>query len=644
MPKQDENLFVITLATDLHLGCHEKDGIRFDDSFIAFEEILDISVKKDVDFILLAGDMFHDNKPSPICIKRSLELLRQYCMGDKPISVEFLSDEHENFKNCPVPRVNYQDPNYNISIPVYSIHGNHDDPCGFGRTSALDILSASGLVNYIGKWMDLTKIILKPILLRKGKTQIAIYGLSHIRDERLNRLLKTNLVEFERPPNKESWFNILLLHQNRVNRQMSSTNVIHESMIPDFFDLVIWGHEHECRIEPEWNDTQQFYVTQPGSPVATSLCAAEAVEKKIGFLTIKEKEFKIEPVKLQTVRPFVFDTASVDDWKTDDVKWDAKKLQSYAEKYIKSKLLLQAHEQVTGHPKQPILPLIRLRIEYENENQVFNQIRCSQLFSDYVANPADVVILKKVQPITRASRKTNKELTAIVPDSEQNNLTVQSLIEHFFFGNENDQDDKTENVKHLEVLSVKGMAEAVKRFVEKDDKEAIQDLAKYQMNKVIKHLKESSTAPAKDQINEALKEYQSVHNAKPIDELEEIRKLLESDRTAISSTLGSTTMGSSMDHDMSSDDDFGPPSVQKEVPAARGRGRGRGRAPSKSTRGTRGSKANANTTSNRTISDFLSKSLVKSSSFGSRQDSDEEENAFARQSPRKKARLNYSDE
>ena len=28
------------------------------------------------------------------------------------------------------PWVNYEDPNYNISIPVFSIHGNHDDPAG----------------------------------------------------------------------------------------------------------------------------------------------------------------------------------------------------------------------------------------------------------------------------------------------------------------------------------------------------------------------------------------------------------------------------------------------------------------------------------------------------------------------------------
>jgi DNA repair exonuclease SbcCD nuclease subunit len=34
------------------------------------------------------------------------------------------------------PAVNYEDPNLNISIPVFSIHGNHDDPQGTGPVSS----------------------------------------------------------------------------------------------------------------------------------------------------------------------------------------------------------------------------------------------------------------------------------------------------------------------------------------------------------------------------------------------------------------------------------------------------------------------------------------------------------------------------
>ena len=81
-----------------------------------------------------------------------------------------------------------------------------------------------------------------------------------------------------------SWCNILVLHQNRAKH--GPTNYIPEHFLPDFFHLVVWGHEHECRIEPEKMD-MDFFVTQPGSPCATSLCEGEAKQKKVGILSIR---------------------------------------------------------------------------------------------------------------------------------------------------------------------------------------------------------------------------------------------------------------------------------------------------------------------------------------------------------------------
>ena len=38
--------------------------MRKDDSFMAFEEVLQLAAKHGADFVLLGGDLFHDNKPS----------------------------------------------------------------------------------------------------------------------------------------------------------------------------------------------------------------------------------------------------------------------------------------------------------------------------------------------------------------------------------------------------------------------------------------------------------------------------------------------------------------------------------------------------------------------------------------------------
>ena len=50
-------------------------------------------------------------------------------------------------------------------------------------------------------------------------------------------------------------------------------------MFDDSIDLVVWGHEHDCRIIPETVVGKKYRITQPGSSVATSLADGESLEK-----------------------------------------------------------------------------------------------------------------------------------------------------------------------------------------------------------------------------------------------------------------------------------------------------------------------------------------------------------------------------
>lgn len=85
------------------------------------------------------------------------------------------------------------------------------------------MLSVSGLVNYMGK-IDLPVndadalncgIAIKPVLLRKGNSKLAMYGVGNVKDQRMHFELRSNRVRMFMPKDKDDWFNILLVHQNR---------------------------------------------------------------------------------------------------------------------------------------------------------------------------------------------------------------------------------------------------------------------------------------------------------------------------------------------------------------------------------------------------------------------------------------------
>lgn len=63
-------------------------------------------------------------------------------MGHDPVKIQILSDQAKNFRGLH-GTVNYEDECFSVDLPVFSIHGNHDDPSRDGGTemlAALDLL------------------------------------------------------------------------------------------------------------------------------------------------------------------------------------------------------------------------------------------------------------------------------------------------------------------------------------------------------------------------------------------------------------------------------------------------------------------------------------------------------------------------
>lgn len=463
------NTLRVLIATDCHLGYMEKDEIRRFDSFQAFEEVCSIAEQKKVDFLLLGGDLFHENKPSRTTLVKTIEILRRYCLNDDPVQFQVVSDQTINFQNI-FGHVNYEDPHFNVGLPVFTIHGNHDDPAGVDNLSAIDILSACNLVNYFGKMVlggsGVGQITLYPILINKGTTSVALYGLGNIRDERLNRMFQTpHAVQWIRPEAQEGcpvsdWFNILVLHQNRI--KTNPKNAINEHFLPRFLDFVIWGHEHECLIDPQEVPGMGFHITQPGSSVATSLIDGEAKPKHVLLLEIKGSQYRPTKIPLKSVRPFEYAEVVLKDEADIDPNDQASVLE-HLDKVVRN--LIEKSRKASVSKSELKLPLVRIKVDYSGFSTI-NPQRFGQKYVGKVANPQDILIFSKAARKRQSAEEKIDDSERLRPE-ELNQQNIEALV--------------AESNLKMEILPVNDLDIALHDFVNKDDKMAFYSCLQYNL-------------------------------------------------------------------------------------------------------------------------------------------------------------------
>ncbi|KAH1442680.1 Double-strand break repair protein mus-23 [Aspergillus fumigatus] len=486
----DAETIRILVSTDNHVGYNERDPTRGDDSWKSFHEVMCLAKERDVDMVLLAGDLFHENKPSRKSMYQVMRSIRMNCLGDKPCELEMLSDASENFQGA-FNHVNYEDLDINVAIPIFSIHGNHDDPSGEGHLAALDLLQVSGLLNYYGRTPESDNIHIKPVLLQKGRTKLALYGMSNVRDERLFRTFRDGKVKFYQPSiQKNDWFNLMCVHQN--HHAYTETGYLPENFLPDFLDLVIWGHEHECLINPRLNPETKFHVMQPGSSVATSLVPGEAVPKHVAILSITGREFKCEPIRLKTVRPFAMreivlseekgaqKLARKENNRTEVTRF----LISIVEELIEeaqAEWLEMQDEADDDEEREVPLPLVRLRVEISTPEggsyDCENPQRFSNRFVGKVANVNDVVQFYRKKKNTTTRKKDDEiDEAAMSQLSTLDTVKVEQLVREFLAA------------QSLTILPQNSFGDAVAQFIDKDDKHAMEMFVNESLESQVKHL------------------------------------------------------------------------------------------------------------------------------------------------------------
>ena len=270
-----ENLVKFIHASDIHLGAAQyRNESRSGDFIQAFQEILELAISNDIDFIILGGDVFTSLEMLPGNLTKVITILNEFKIYTKG------------------------------NIPIITIEGNHDIR-KFSRgvrfsergQSWLKLIASLSLVVLLdADFKAPQKEIYKPYNFKSKKggkikiKNITIYGNRFIdqKPEMLLPKIHSSIVK------EDSNFNILLQHFG-IEGQMDNVPGValyKAEVLKDRVDYLALGHFHKQFIINNW-------IYNPGSSEAPSSIDASF---KRGIFLIKVKYNEIFTKNVQTIR------------------------------------------------------------------------------------------------------------------------------------------------------------------------------------------------------------------------------------------------------------------------------------------------------------------------------------------------------
>ncbi len=211
-------------VADAHIGAFRHPALQ-DLSIKAFNETMDVCVKRKVDFIIISGDLFDSPMPDMALANRAVRKLRKV---------------------------------RNQGIPLYAVYGSHDfSPT---QTSIVDLLESSDLFKKVTRG-KITQGKLQLEFEVDEQTGAKICGISGRRlgiDKEYYTILDRQALETEEGFKIFAFHGALSEYKPRYIAEADSTPI---STLPKSFDYYAGGHIHEKMHD----DTHGYNIVYPGT-------------------------------------------------------------------------------------------------------------------------------------------------------------------------------------------------------------------------------------------------------------------------------------------------------------------------------------------------------------------------------------------
>jgi DNA repair exonuclease SbcCD nuclease subunit len=293
-------LYKFAHITDCHLGSWRNPKLR-DLNLHAFERSILISIKEQVDFILITGDFFDVNIPQLAPVKKAVEILKRA---------------------------------RDSGIPIYMIYGSHD--FNTANISMIDILHSAELFIKPTEFQFNNDLVMLKFFVDK-KTGAKITGISGrkvgLDKEIYEKLDKKNL-------ESENGFKIFLLHrgiQEILPLNMQFRDSLPISLVPKGFDYYGGGHIHK-RVEKKIDNSVIIY---PGPLFGSTFQDLEETAKgeKRGFYIISfdKQIFECKFIEIK-VAEILYKEIFSQKWSSEKLKDEITK--NISELEVKNKIVL----------------------------------------------------------------------------------------------------------------------------------------------------------------------------------------------------------------------------------------------------------------------------------------------------------------